>query len=1619
MEILKVQSTEDKLTYLLQTKALIKQAIIDQGGTITENTTFREFVEQINELNVVEPEVIEEILETLREISEIEEEQNEQIQEIVAALNTKLEEADVADLRTQADSNTNRIGTNENDISILKDRATALENRATDLENDKANKSQVDALSSELELAKTSIQANTSDINAVKTRVESAEGNIATNTTNIETNTSDISNIKNDISELQTSVETNTADILTNKAEFDQAVIDINEEVTKRLTTEAAKPLIKRVDYNSTTATFTFEDMEGNEKVVDLPLEATVKGGRYDAERKVLILVLVSDDEIEIPVSDLVDVYTGIDGTKIKVTVTNANEIKAEVKAGTIEKTDLVETLQNEISGKADKTYVDDEISTEDQKIETNKTNIEALQGRMTTAEGNISDNTTNISGLGTRLTTAEGNIATNTNNIAANTTAISELQEEVAGKLTMKELGDDLLEAAKATSAGTLVPKIFADLQYSHQYRLMLPYITIDNIGNVSYGFQDIISNSVNDAATNPVTLKFIPDENDDDVYIKVEIDQSKLTEVGKVDTVNNIQPDANKNITLDATQINVDETAETKITMKEAIENIKQPLVIDATDIIFLSENSTSEEIFNAFGGKEVIEDIVKNAYIGNTILGRTYAEWGPPSAFGLDLINIDVSLSYDPYGKFDLNTYPSISIYMSFELDGTRYRIELYFYRNDSNIVVKYFGKYISEKVVYLSTSIAGLDKDESTQSEINDALRVSTGDIKTTNYNYKFITFKFGYYDGSTWSSPFYTTGNTNKPVLLDAQIIRDTLDNLYNYKIIVKFIDNDNNILKKLVFTRSNEESDFVISSQEELDLSQITTNKTAIETLDNKIDGVEDRLQEEINNIEVPEYSVVEATTTTGYAKTYSLTKDGVETGTKINIPKDLVIKSGEVKVVTTPDVPYEGAVVGDKYLDIELNDATADHIYIPVKDLVDVYTGKRSINIETIINENNEIESTVRSGTLTISDFDIPTRRGLISALWIVTENNMIKLICRDNMSTPKDILIFSNNGDTKPTIDNSNNLIYNTDAEEVDFNPSTSGLQSTKLAPAIRELKGSVDTNTSDISDLQDAIEEVGKVDTVNNIQPDANKNITLDASNINIDETAETKVTVKSAIENIKQPIVLDSSILRLTEESTSEEVLEAFGGLENIRKVAKAVINKDTEIIVNDTGRTIAGDFVISAHDNDYIVTDSMMSAQAGADLELPSDIDITLNVTRMEKGFEGEVTGLSINCITFHLLDDSVTISSNLKSIIPGIYTISKNIDTLTTTSTPTEILEVIDLIEIDRICHLDSISFCNFEIEDSNRGAPNHVFGKYKFVSLTSYDGYFKFEYLKNQYNDSSNPILKIITIEAHTMYDSDAKVTNIEELDLSQIITNKTAIETLDNKIDGVEDRLQGEIDNIEVPEYTIEEQAQAETGYSKTYYLTKDGTQVGSKINIPKDLVIKSGEVKTVTVPDEPYEGAVVGDKYIDLTLNDANEEHIYIPVKDLVDVYTGVDGDKVNVTINAQNQIEALIKTGTIEETDLTSTLQNKINNAGAVNTVNNVTADQNKNVQLDASNINLDDTAATPETLKSIIEAQATKITTLEGKVAELEAALGDIRTALELLNGVEDANNEEF
>lgn len=106
----------------------------------------------------------------------------------------------------------------------------------------------------------------------------------------------------------------------------------------------------------------------------------------------------------------------------------------------------------------------------------------------------------------------------------------------------------------------------------------------------------------------------------------------------------------------------------------------------------------------------------------------------------------------------------------------------------------------------------------------------------------------------------------------------------------------------------------------------------------------------------------------------------------------------------------------------------------------------------------------------------------------------------------------------------------------------------------------------------------------------------------------------------------------------------------------------------------------------------------------------------------------------------------------------------------------------------------------------------------------------------------------------------------------------------------------------------NVEIPaadQYTIAKDAQASTGYAATYHLTKNGTNVGEAINIPKDMVVESGTVKTCTTPDVPVEGYVVGDKYIDLVLANADSSHIYILVSDLIDIYT--EGDGINISNN----------------------------------------------------------------------------------------------------------------
>ena len=104
-------------------------------------------------------------------------------------------------------------------------------------------------------------------------------------------------------------------------------------------------------------------------------------------------------------------------------------------------------------------------------------------------------------------------------------------------------------------------------------------------------------------------------------------------------------------------------------------------------------------------------------------------------------------------------------------------------------------------------------------------------------------------------------------------------------------------------------------------------------------------------------------------TTTAGMAKSYTLKQGNNPIGT-IDIPKDMVVKSGEV--VVNPEGQTEGT-----YIVLTLANATEDKIYVNVGTLVDIYRAKaNATQIQLAIDSSTrEISATVVAGSITSTE--------------------------------------------------------------------------------------------------------------------------------------------------------------------------------------------------------------------------------------------------------------------------------------------------------------------------------------------------------------------------------------------------------------------------------------------------------------------------------------------------------------------------------------------------------------------------------------------------------------------------------------------------------------------
>ena len=204
--------------------------------------------------------------------------------------------------------------------------------------------------------------------------------------------------------------------------------------------------------------------------------------------------------------------------------------------------------------------------------------------------------------------------------------------------------------------------------------------------------------------------------------------------------------------------------------------------------------------------------------------------------------------------------------------------------------------------------------------------------------------------------------------------------------------------------------------------------------------------------------------------------------------------------------------------------------------------------------------------------------------------------------------------------------------------------------------------------------------------------------------------------------------------------------------------------------------------------------------------------------------------------------------------------------------------------------------------------------------------------------------------------------------------------------------------DGLKVTIPEVTVPEYSMKKLDAATAGMSASYQLTKDGTGIGAIIDIPKDMMVKSGSVQTYEAGSLPA-GVTEPGTYIVLVLNDTAETKLYINVGNLIEYVTSgsAEGDMVFINIDPQtHKVTATITDGTVTEAKLHADVKAKL--AKAVSAVQEVKAGTaNGTIAVDGADVAVTGLAdAAYATVASLNETAQGKVDTAKAELLGAEA-----------------------
>lgn len=225
-----------------------------------------------------------------------------------------------------------------------------------------------------------------------------------------------------------------------------------------------------------------------------------------------------------------------------------------------------------------------------------------------------------------------------------------------------------------------------------------------------------------------------------------------------------------------------------------------------------------------------------------------------------------------------------------------------------------------------------------------------------------------------------------------------------------------------------------------------------------------------------VGAVKVPAYTIAKSAST-DYAAVYHLQKDGANVGEAINIPKDMVVKSGEVvwgsysNGTFTPATDKQNAT---PYVELTLANSTADKIYIAVADLVNEHNAGTGISIT-----NNT------DGTRTIA----------LTSTYVTNINKSVKSFSK----TTSSIAAVTNDNTSIGIISPGNGIVFSAAAGDT---PAAVAIDNTTMTK-INAAKSTADTNKTNLEELTKRVD--GIVATGGEANQDAYSNIKIGSTTL----------------------------------------------------------------------------------------------------------------------------------------------------------------------------------------------------------------------------------------------------------------------------------------------------------------------------------------------------------------------------------------------------------------------------------------------------------------------------------------------------------------------------------